>query len=212
MDLYELRAEYHKGGLRRSEMAPDPHLQFERWMQEATQAGVVEPNAMVLATVDASNRPAQRTVLLKQFDARGFVFFTNLESAKARQIEANPAVSLLFPWILLERQCTIQGRAERVSTAEALKYFLQRPFGSRLGAWASPQSTVIRSRALLEMKLEEMKRKFASGQVPLPSFWGGFRVRAESFEFWQGRRNRLHDRILYRREGPDGWGIERLAP
>jgi pyridoxamine 5'-phosphate oxidase len=153
-----------------------------------------------------------RTVLLKYFDHRGFVFFTNYESRKARQIAENPNVSLLFPWITLERQVVVQGRAEKIPTAESLKYFTSRPRESQLGAWVSNQSSVISSRKLLLGKLAEIREKFSHGEIPLPSFWGGFRVVPESIEFWQGGSARLHDRFLYRRGEADGWSIERLSP
>lgn len=212
MDLAALRQEYIRSGLQREDLADNPFNQFDRWMGEAIQGGLLEPNAMILATVDETGRPATRTVLLKQFDERGMVFYTNLESAKARHLATNPHASLLFPWFGLERQVAIGGHVEKVGTTEALKYFMSRPLGSRLGAWSSPQSQIIGSRSILEAKLEEMKRKFLNGEVPLPSFWGGFRVVPETFEFWQGRQNRLHDRFLYRRL-PDGrWSIDRLAP
>jgi pyridoxamine 5'-phosphate oxidase len=212
MDLAQMRADYQRGELHRDMLKPDPVEQFALWFDEACRAGIVEPNAMSLATVDAQGRPSLRTVLAKQFDARGFVFFTNLESRKAREITANPQVALLFPWLALERQVILCGPAARISTAEALAYFVTRPVDSQLAAWASPQSRVLTSRKLLEMKWDEMKRKFADGRVPLPSFWGGFRVAPQTVEFWQGRPNRLHDRFEYTRQ-PDGtWKIERLAP
>jgi len=210
--LADLRREYARADLDVGSVAPDPFDQFGRWLDEAVQAQLLEPNAMILSTVDAAGRPDNRTVLLKGFDRRGPVFFTNYESSKAAQIEQQPEVALLLPWYGLERQAKILGRAERIPTAESLRYFVSRPLGSRLGAWASPQSKVITSRALLEQKLEEMKRKFRDGEVPLPSFWGGFRVVPRHFEFWQGRSNRLHDRLAYS-PAPDGsWSISRLAP
>jgi pyridoxamine 5'-phosphate oxidase len=165
---------------------------------------------MVLSTTDGK-RPSSRTVLLKAYDQRGFVFFTNYESRKAREIAVDTHVSLLFPWYPLERQVGIIGQAERISAAESLAYFASRPHGSRLGAWVSQQSSVITSRKFLEMKWDEMKRKFADGEIPLPSFWGGIRVVPTEIEFWQGRENRLHDRFRYLRAG-DSWTIERLAP
>lgn len=211
-DVAALRREYARSGLSRSEMSPDPFSQFRRWFSEATDAGLVEPNAMVLSTTDG-RRPTSRTVLLKAYDDRGFVFFTNYESRKARDIASDPNVSLLFPWFALERQVAILGRAERIGAAESLAYFASRPRGSRLGAWVSQQSSVINSRRLLEMKWEEVKRKFAEGEVPLPSFWGGFRVVPTELEFWQGRENRLHDRLRYMRAAAGGaWALERLAP
>jgi len=211
-DVADLRREYESQPLRRSELAEDPVEQFRRWFEEANSRGLLEPNAMTLATVDEVGRPWQRMVLLKAFDQRGFVFFTNLESRKARHIEANPQVSLHFPWIGQSRQVAISGAASRVDKAEAVAYFASRPFGSKVGAWVSRQSAVVSSRSLLEAKLREMKEKFKDGQVPLPSFWGGYRVKADRFEFWQGNRNRLHDRFLYE-AAPDGaWSLSRLAP
>lgn len=210
-DLADLRREYTTGGLKREDLPEDPHALFRKWFDEACKAELLEPNAMIIATVDANHRPSTRTVLLKAFDERGFVFYTNYESRKAREIAENDHVSLLFPWLGLERQVSVQGRAGRISAGESLKYFLSRPVGSRLGAWVSQQSSVISSRQLLEAKLEEMKRKFSGGEVPLPSFWGGYRVAAEAIEFWQGRPNRLHDRFLYQRSATS-WQVERLSP
>jgi pyridoxamine 5'-phosphate oxidase len=208
-----MRREYCRNGLRRRDLAADPFVQFEQWFSQAVEGGIVEPNAMSLATVDATTmQPSLRTVLLKMFDQRGFVFFTNYTSAKARQIAGNPRVALLFPWVELGRQVQIRGRAEKISQSSSLKYFLSRPRGARLGAWVSPQSSVIGSRQLLEMKLAEMKKKFSRGEVPLPDFWGGFLVVPESFEFWQGREHRLHDRFLYTPESTGSWLIRRLAP
>ncbi|MFM8887645.1 MAG: pyridoxamine 5'-phosphate oxidase [Chthoniobacterales bacterium] len=209
-DVAELRRNYTRDGLSRADLDPDPVGQFRRWFTQAVEAQIVEPNAMVLGTTDGK-RPSARSVLLKAYDERGFVFFTNYESRKAQEIVSNDRVSLLFPWYPLERQVSILGRAERISTADSLAYFVSRPHGSRLGAWVSQQSAVINSRQLLEMKLEEMKAKFADGEVPLPSFWGGFRVVPSEIEFWQGRENRLHDRFRYARSG-DAWNIARLAP
>ena len=209
-DVAELRRNYTRDGLSRAELAADPVAQFRRWFTQAVEAQIIEPNAMVLGTTDGK-RPSARSVLLKAYDERGFVFFTNYESRKAQEIASNDRVSLLFPWYPLERQVSVLGRAERISTAESLAYFVSRPHGSRLGAWVSQQSSVINSRQLLEMKLEEMKAKFADGEVPLPSFWGGFRVVPSEIEFWQGRENRLHDRFRYTRSG-DAWTIARLAP
>jgi len=190
----------------------DTFDQFAAWVIEACAARLVEPNAMSLATVGADGQPTLRTVLLKRFDERGFVFYTNLESRKARQISENANVSLLFPWLALHRQVAINGVAERVPTSEALAYFVTRPFGSQVSAWASPQSQVVSTRTLLEMKWEEAKRKFREGRVPMPSFWGGFRVVPRDIEFWQGRGHRLHDRFLYTRLEGGSWKIERLAP
>jgi len=209
-DVAALRRNYTRDGLRRGDLDADPVGQFRKWFGEAVAAELVEPNAMVLSTTDGM-RPSSRTVLLKAYDERGFVFFTNYESRKAKDIAADAHVSLLFPWYPLERQVGILGRAERISAAESLAYFASRPHGSRLGAWVSQQSAVINSRKFLEMKWDEMKRKFADGEIPLPSFWGGIRVIPTEIEFWQGRENRLHDRFRYLRTG-DVWTIERLSP
>ena len=211
VNLADLRAEYSTVGVAREELNDDPVAQFGVWFEQACASGIHEPNAMSLATAGSDGRPVARTVLLKQYDERGFVFFTNLESRKARHLAENPHAALLFPWVALERQILITGRVERVSVAEAAAYFVTRPVGSQLAAWASPQSTVLSSRGLLEAKWEEMKRKFADGKIPLPSFWGGYRVLPDLFEFWQGRSSRMHDRFQYTRT--DGaWVIERLAP
>ncbi|MDJ0743794.1 MAG: pyridoxamine 5'-phosphate oxidase [Xenococcaceae cyanobacterium MO_167.B27] len=213
MDIGNLRQEYALEGLRRSQLDSDPFKQFELWFQQACAANLPEPNAMSLATASATAQPSQRIVLLKYFDRQGFVFFTNYESKKARQIEENPQVSLLFFWIGLERQVEICGNADKISTAESLKYFVTRPRGSQIGAWCSQQSTAISSRKMLEMKFDEIKRKFHNQEIPLPSAWGGYRVVPHSFEFWQGRPNRLHDRFLYSRSYTEsGWDIQRLAP
>ena len=189
----------------------DPFQKFGEWFREAEATVPMDPNAMVLSTVGSGGRPSSRVVLLKGFDQRGFVFFTNLESRKATQMAENPHVSLLFPWLALERQVIINGTAARVSIAEATEYFLSRPRDSQIGAWVSPQSRVIDARRMLEAKFQEMLRKFKDGQVPLPSFWGGYRVTPKTIEFWQGGAHRLHDRFLYSR-APAGWTIARLAP
>ena len=211
MDLGDLRNEYRGAPFRRSDLDPDPVRQFARWFGQAREVAQPEVNACALATAGLNGRPTARTVLLKYFDADGFVFFTNMESRKAREIAENPSVAMLFFWQTLERQVSIRGRAERISATEAMRYFARRPRGSQLGAWVSEQSAVITSRSVLEMKLDELKRKFAAGEVPLPSFWGGYRVRPEEIEFWQGRASRLHDRFRYRLID-DAWVIERLAP
>ena len=202
-----LRVEYLQGELRREELESDAIEQFAKWFQQASDAQVIQPNAMALSTVSATGQPSLRTVLLKRYDAGGFVFFTNLESRKAREIAENSRVALLFAWLSLERQVVVTGTAERISTAEALKYFLTRPRGSQIAAWISRQSQAISSRALLEMEWDRMSRKFASGQVPLPSFWGGYRIKPQQIEFWQGRRNRLHDRFMYTRRPDGSWTI-----
>ena len=225
MDLSTIRREYSEQGLSRSTLKSDPFQQFEEWFEQACKAELIEPNGMVLSTISPLGMPTQRTVLLKYFDRQGFVFFTNYHSRKAQHIGENPKVSLLFPWWGLERQVAITGQAEKVSTAESLKYFLSRPRGSQLGAWCSQQSTVISSRQLLEMQFEKIREKFAHQEIPLPDFWGGYRIVPDSFEFWQGRSNRLHDRFLYHRfeesnldetrptEPADRpWQIDRLSP
>jgi pyridoxamine 5'-phosphate oxidase len=212
MSAEELRHRWMSRGLRRSDLDADPYRQFELWFQQVMDSGIPEPNAMSLATVDEDGQPWLRTVLLKVYDGRGFVFFTNYESRKSQQIAGNPRVALLFPWVGLGRQVKITGQADRLSTAESLKYFLTRPRGSQLGAWASPQSRVITSRSLLDAKVAEMRRRFAEGEVPLPAFWGGYRVTADTIEFWQARENRLHDRFIYRVDADGAWYPERLAP
>jgi pyridoxamine 5'-phosphate oxidase len=210
-DVAAMRRQYTLAALHEEEMLVDPVAQFTAWFKQALDAQVLEPNAMSLATAWADGRPLLRTVLLKNYDERGFVFYTNLGSRKARQLKENPNASLLFPWLALERQVIVTGKAEKLSVAETLKYFITRPRDSQIGAWASQQSSPISSRQALEMEWESLKRKFSQGDVPLPDFWGGFRVVPETIEFWQGGPNRLHDRMLYSRRG-DAWKIERLAP
>lgn len=213
MDIGALRREYTQAGLSRAKLAANPFLQFEEWFTQANQANIAEVNAMQLATVSALAKPTLRTVLLKAFDEQGFVFYTNYHSQKAQQIAENPHVAALFFWKELERQVEVTGRIEKVSALESLKYFTSRPRGSQLGAWVSTQSSIITSRKLLEGKLEELKQKFSNGEIPLPEFWGGFRIIPDSVEFWQGRPNRLHDRFEYRRQaGQTTWQIERLSP
>ncbi|MBI2318060.1 MAG: pyridoxamine 5'-phosphate oxidase [Betaproteobacteria bacterium] len=210
MNIAEMRQEYMRAGFDEAQAARDPLRQFERWFQDAVASGLPLPNAMTLATADASGRPTTRAVLLKGFDAGGFVFFTNYQSRKGRELSANPFASLLFTWEELERQIRIDGRAERISDAESDAYFAARPLGSRISAWASPQSDVVATRAELEARYAAAEKRFGA-RVPRPPHWGGYRVIPDQIEFWQGRANRLHDRILYRREG-DAWKIERLAP
>ena len=195
MDIFEFRNEYLKGGLSRADLDDNPFKQFEKWFNHACECNVTEPNAMVVSTVSAEGAPSSRVVLLKSWDEKGFVFYTNYTSRKAREIAENNKVCAVFTWLDLERQLRIEGIAEKVSAAESLRYFLSRPFGSRLGAWVSRQSSVISSRSLLEMQFEKMKEKFKNGEVPLPDFWGGYRIVPSAFEFWQGRQNRLHDRF-----------------
>ncbi|MAR91316.1 MAG: pyridoxamine 5'-phosphate oxidase [Pseudomonadales bacterium] len=211
MDISAMRREFESAGLNAEDLHPDPIVQFEQWFQDAREAGILEPNAMSLATVDPTAQPTIRTVLLKYFDAEGFVFFTNYESRKAGNLETNPRAAALFPWIGLNRQVSVQGSVRRVSKAESLRYFSSRPRESQLGAWVSEQSKAISSRGLLEQKLAEIKRKFGAGKIPLPSFWGGYQIVPERIEFWQGRPHRLHDRFEYLR-GESGWRITRLQP
>ena len=207
-----MRRQYASRSLDLADLNADPFSQFDLWMREAIETELLEPNAMALATVSATGAPSVRTVLLKGFDARGLVFYTNYTSAKARDLAANTQVACLFQWLPLERQVSVRGRAEKISTAESLKYFLSRPHESQIGAWASQQSQVITTRALLEEKFAEMKNKFQAGQVPLPEFWGGYRVVPQTFEFWQGRPSRLHDRFVYRQDAGQSWQINRLMP
>lgn len=211
-DPAELRRSYQLGNLRRSDLPADPLELFRQWFRQALDADLLEPNAMVLSTC-LHDQPSSRTVLLKAFDQRGFVFFTNTASRKAEVIGANNRVSLLFPWYALERQLSIEGTAERISAGEAFAYFRSRPRGSQLGAWVSQQSRVIRSRSLLEAQWQAMSERFGNGEIPLPPAWGGYRVKPRHVEFWQGRRNRLHDRFRYQRQdATNTWTIERLAP
>ena len=210
-DVSNLRRDYGHGKLDVADLLPDPIAQFKRWFEEALSASIPEPNAMSLATASVTGETTIRTVLLKGYGHDGFVFFTNLESNKARQIGENPNVSLLFPWLPLERQVIINGTAARISLAEVSRYFLSRPRESRIAAWVSQQSKVIDARRVLESKFEELLKKFGEGEIPVPSFWGGYRVTPKTIEFWQGGAHRLHDRFLYSRAGDD-WKIERLAP
>lgn len=212
MDLEQIRRDYTRGGLRRNELPDDPLVLFEVWQQQAISCGLPDPTAMVVATVAADGQPSQRLVLLKQVDANGFVFFTNYGSRKARELAGNPRISLLFPWHPMERQVKICGSAEKLGVAESLRYFASRPRDSQLAAWASAQSTPISSRTFLLTQLENMKQKFAAGEVPLPDFWGGIRVYPHEIEFWQGGASRLHDRFAYRRHKDSPWNISRLAP
>jgi pyridoxamine 5'-phosphate oxidase len=212
LDLTSLRAKYTTRNLDIKDLNQNPFMQFETWFNEAINAKVTEPNAFSLATVGLDMIPSIRTVLLKIFDEKGFVFFTNYKSTKAKQIEENPKAAALFAWLDLERQVKIEGSIEKISSTESLKYFLSRPKGSQIGAWVSHQSEVITSRSLLEQKFDEIKRKFVKGEVPFPSFWGGYIIKPIRIEFWQGGQDRLHDRFLYELQEDNTWSISRLAP
>jgi len=212
MDIDTIRRDYLQGGLNRENLLDNPVEQFKVWLQQAIDFGLNDPTAMTVATVSAAGEPSQRIVLLKEVDDRGFVFYTNLESRKAQDLAQNPNISLHFPWHSMERQVKVSGRVERVSAAESLKYFLSRPKESQLAAWASAQSRPVSSRQLLMQQFQSMKQKFSEGDVPLPDFWGGYRVSVRQIEFWQGGANRLHDRFVYTRESAQSWGVERLAP
>jgi len=210
-DLAALRKDYALSSLSEADVDPDPIRQFDRWFVDALTAQVLEPNAMTLATATRDGVPSARIVLLKGVDARGFVFFTDYRSRKGAELSENPLAALTFLWKEIERQVRIAGAVSRVSSAESESYYRSRPLGSRLGAWASHQSAVIPSRADLEQRLHEVTERFAAGDVPLPAHWGGFRVVPDEIEFWQGRTNRLHDRLRYRRD-ESGWALERLSP
>ncbi|MFV8781873.1 pyridoxamine 5'-phosphate oxidase [Microbulbifer sp. SA54] len=212
MEIDQWRREYLQGGLERSDLDTDPVVQFEKWLAEAVKADLTDPSAVCLSTADASGQPSQRIVLLKGLDARGFVFYTNLKSHKAWDIAANPKVSLLFPWHMLERQVIVGGTAEMLSEQEADDYFRTRPRDSQIAAWASHQSDAILSRAQLEEQFSGFRERFADQDVPRPEFWGGYRVRPHTVEFWQGRASRLHDRFVYRALDAGVWQIERLSP
>ncbi|MEY3394127.1 MAG: pyridoxamine 5-phosphate oxidase [Verrucomicrobiota bacterium] len=212
MNLSDFRKEYSSRGLHREDLDADPILQFDRWFQQAVELKITEPNAMTLSTLGPDGFPSQRTVLLKAFDQKGFTFFTNYQSRKACHISENPKVCLLFPWISLERQVIVQGTAEKISTAESLGYFITRPRESQIGAWVSNQSEVITSKKILLQKFEEIKNKFKDGDIPLPSFWGGYRVIPHSIEFWQGGPGRIHDRFLFSKKTNHSWQIDRLSP
>jgi pyridoxamine 5'-phosphate oxidase len=211
MEIHHIRREFNRQKLDLNDLKPDPFDQFDDWFKVALNEIELDPNAMALATVSPEGIPSLRTVLLKYYDKSGLVFFTNYGSRKSAQIEGNHHVSCMFLWLPLERQIIIEGRAERISKAESLKYFASRPVGSQLGAWVSNQSSIISSRSILLSKLEEIKNKFKDGKIPIPDFWGGYRIIPHRFEFWQGGENRLHDRFLY--ELHDNlWDIKRLAP
>ncbi len=211
MGYENYRREYTAGGLSRESLHDNPLTQFEHWLEQAVKAGLEDPTAMVLATVDAQGQPGQRIVLLKGLSRGGFVFYTNYGSNKAHDIAAHPQVSLHFPWNVLDRQVIVSGTAEKMSIAESAAYFATRPRESQIAAWASRQSRPISARALLEEQARAIREKFGRGEIPLPDFWGGYRVLPERIEFWQGREHRLHDRFRYFRKD-DAWEIEQLQP
>lgn len=208
----DMRRTYKLSHLLEGEVAADPLAQFGKWFGEAVNAEVLEPNAMTLATAGADGRPSARTVLLKGYDARGFVFYTNYESRKGTELAANPSASLLFTWLPLERQIEIRGAVTKVSREETEAYFYKRPIDSQLGAWASEQSRVLADRGALERRIEALMAEYRGKTVPVPPHWGGYRVDPESIEFWQGRPSRLHDRLRYMRRPDGSWKVERLSP
>lgn len=213
MDLEHVRREYTKAALDLNDLSDDPVEQFNTWFQQTLALKLTsDPTAMTLATLSDKGQPYTRTVLLKSFDSTGFVFYTNYGSRKAQHIETHPNVSLLFPWVELERQVMINGIAQKLSLKESADYFRKRPKESQLAAWASKQSRLIPSRQLLEQAFQEMRQKFAQGEVPVPNFWGGYRVEANQFEFWQGRSNRLHDRFIYSKTAQGTWDKQRFQP
>jgi len=212
MSLADLRRDYSLSGLSEKDLSRDPFRQFERWFQEAEAAKIPEPNAMVCSLASRDGAPSSRTVLLKGFDARGFVFYSNHESRKGRELAENPRISLLFPWIALERQVIVEGRVSQLPREESDAYFHSRPRASQLAAWASPQSAVIASRSVLEEAFKTLETKYAGEEIPMPPHWGGYRVQPVTIEFWQGRHGRLHDRLRYRREPNGAWAVDRLAP
>jgi pyridoxamine 5'-phosphate oxidase len=211
LDASRLRKEYTSAGLVEDDVDPDPIVQFHNWFEKVIEADLHEPNAMTLATASREGGPSARIVLLKGYDERGFVFYTNYEGRKARELEANPLCALLFYWGELERQVRVEGRARRIPGEESDAYFSSRPRGSRLGAWASEQSQPVEDRNVLEERVRALEAEYEGREIPRPPFWGGYRVEPEVVEFWQGRENRLHDRIVYRRTG-EGWKMERLQP
>jgi pyridoxamine 5'-phosphate oxidase len=213
VDFQGLRANYGRGGLLEENCDSNPIVQFERWFSEAQASDLKEPNAMTLSTVSGDGRPSARVVLLKEVSDLGFVFYTNYASRKGRELEANPYAALTFFWAELERQVRVEGQASRVSRAQSEAYFQTRPKGSRLGAWVSRQSEVLPGRQTLEIRLKDLEARYAdSDQIPLPEYWGGYCIRPEVIEFWQGRPNRLHDRLQYRKKDENNWAIERLSP
>jgi pyridoxamine 5'-phosphate oxidase len=211
-DLTRMRKEYVTLGLHEEDMNTNPFAQFEIWFNQALEAELIELNAMTLATVGSDLKPSQRTVLLKRYDENGFVFFSNYGSKKSRQIEQNSSVAVHFAWLGLERQLRIEGTIEKISKAESLKYFLSRPRGSQIGAWVSHQSEVVSSRSILEEKFEQIRRRFLKGEIPIPDGWGGYIIKPTLFEFWQGGKDRLHDRIEYTLQADKSWDVHRLEP
>jgi pyridoxamine 5'-phosphate oxidase len=209
--LADLRKEYSLSGLTEKDLARDPFRQFDRWFQEAEAARIPEPNAMTLATATREGRTSARTILLKGLDGRGFVFYSNFESRKGRELELNPSATLVFPWLALERQVIVEGTVAKVATEEGETYFHSRPRASQLAAWGSQQSSIIPGRGVLEETFKALEKKYAGQEVPVPPHWGGWRLTPETVEFWQGRRSGLHDRLRYRRT-KEGWIVERLAP
>ena len=212
MSLADLRRDYSLSGLSEKDLARDPFRQFEQWFQEAEAAKLPEPNAMICSLANRSGEPSSRTVLLKGLDGSGFEFYSNYESRKGRELAENPRASLLFPWIAQERQVIVEGSVARLSREESDAYFHSRPHASQLAAWASPQSSVIVGRNVLEEAFKTLEKKYAGQEIPMPPYWGGYRVKPDSVEFWQGRHGRLHDRLRYRREQNGDWAVDRLAP
>ena len=212
MHYDEFRREYTAGGLTRDMLDPDPLQQFEIWLEQSVKAGLEDPTAMVLATIDEEGLPWQRIVLLKGMSQGGFVFYTSYGSNKAQAIAANPLVSLLFPWNELDRQVIVRGRVEKMSVAESASYFMTRPRESQIAAWASRQSRPVSARAMLEKQVSVLKEKFGKGEIPMPDFWGGYRVIPQRIEFWQGGEHRIHDRFLYSQDDSGQWDIEQLQP
>ncbi len=212
IDVSVLRRSYAMSGLDEKDLCAHPMDLFEKWLQEAVDSGLYDPNGVVVSTVDENAQPYSRMVLLKNYDRKSLVFYTNLGSRKAQQLKQNPKICMLFPWFYLERQVMFLGEAKRLSLTEELKYFHSRPRGSQIGAWASHQSHLVSSRGILEAKFQEIKERFKGGEIPLPSFWGGFRVEFHTVEFWQGRENRMHDRFIYRLKDGNWQDPVRLAP
>ena len=212
MSIADLRRNYTLAGLRRSALDPDPAVQFRKWLDEAVAAGISDPNAMTLATASREGLPTARVVLLKGLDHRGFGFFTNYESAKARDLEENPNAALVFFWADLERQVRVSGTVSKLPRSDAEEYFKMRPRGSRIGAWISKQSSPVASREVLENAMAEAETRYGNAEIPLPPFWGGYALKPYSIEFWQGRPNRVHDRFRYQMQADGTWKIERLSP